>query len=199
MLKANSNDFFWSRLVDVVSSWGYDRNGIVFVSMPEQTLKEIAKIVVGNGLQIGGFVGISHCYLANSLKNSGTLCTIEANFKWHYIENPFLVANKLVRHFNLSSNSMLVCGYAIEQMNIFISQKAKFDFILLDGNHMYNDMVIEIDLSDKLLKPGGYLILDDIDFWQGPKSLYENFPLNYEKIPLDSRAGVLRKPNYIKI
>lgn len=191
--------FNWEIIINCLINWGYDREQVVDGSMPDQTLQKICKIVCGNGLQIGGFVGVSHCFLANALKNKGSICTIDPNITHRGIDDPLCAANRLIMNFNLSSNSMLICGYAMEQMRILGLHKVKFDFIILDGNHDFDHVLTETKMADSLLNPGGHLVLDDIDHWQGPKSLYENFPFNYEKIPLDTRAGVLRKPNSIKI
>jgi hypothetical protein len=200
MLKTNLNlDEFWDDLINCVVSYTSTQNNdsyheVFSGSMPKDTLRRLSLILSGNGLQIGGFVGLTHCYLANFLRKNGTLCTIDPNLTHRGITNPFFIMSKLVKKYNLSKNSILICGYAEEQMRIFFSLGVNFDFILLDGNHDYQSVLNEINLADKLLKPGGLLILDDIDHWQGPQSLYNDFPFLYEKIPLDSRAGVLRKP-----
>lgn len=186
-------DGFRSVLINHVVSWGCRRDQVEWGSMPEDTLRRLANVLTGNGLQIGGFVGISHCYLASSLaKNKGTICTIDPNITHNHTDNPMLIAVRLAIRLNLK-NSMFILGYAEEQMKILINQGAKFDFILIDGNHDENFVLSEVLLADQLLKSGGYLVLDDIDDWHGPKSVYMNFPLDYEKIKLDSRAALLQK------
>jgi predicted O-methyltransferase YrrM len=181
----------WNKIVDFAVLSGCNRQQVLEGSIPKDTLDKILSLVSGNGLQIGGFVGISHCYLSRNL--NGTVCTIDPNIPHRGINNPFLIIKKLVESYNLQKKSMLICGYAVEQMEILIKQKSQFDFILLDGNHNLESLKIEIELADKLLKIGGFLILDDIDYWDGPKKLYEDFNLKYEKIPSTKRAGILKK------
>ena len=187
----------WNKLLNTLVSYGCKKEEVISGSIPESTLKKIIKLVSGNGLQIGGFVGLSHCYLCHHV--SGNICTIDLNIQHRGITNPLFMAKKLVDEFNLCKNSMLICGDSVSQMKIFYKLGVKFDFIILDGNHGFDEVLKEIYLSDQILKYNGYLILDDIDFWQGPKLHYKNFPLKYEKIFLDDRAGVFKKPDCIKL
>ena len=183
----------WDELIDYSSGLGYDRDQIIWGSMPKETLLKLSNILSGNGLQVGGFVGVTHCFLAFILKDGGSISTIDHNLVHRGIEDPFIIMSKMVSYFNLSKNSMLICGYAEEQMRIFKSLNVKFDFIVLDGGHDYGSLVEEIHMSSSILKLGGYIVLDDIDHWVGPKMCYANVPKGYTKIILDSRAGVFRK------
>jgi predicted O-methyltransferase YrrM len=194
MLKVSGNSVtLWRDLVSCLVSWGHDRQQVIEGSMPEKTLQSLSGVLSGNGLQIGGFVGVAHCFLAASLKNRGSICTIDPNLSHRGIQNPFNVANRLVMEFKLSRNSMLICGYSKEQMRLFANLKAGFDFVLLDGNHDYQTVIDEIGLADAILKPGGYLVLDDIDHWDGPKRVYAGGIPGYNRVELDSRAGLLHK------
>jgi len=193
MLKCQPIDLFWQDLVDWLVFFGHDRNQVVCGSMPKETILRLSQILTGNGLQIGGFVGVAHCCLARMLSYKGTICTVDPNLTHRYIKNPLLVLFQLVQHFNLSSNSMLVCGHANEQMRIFAAMGMKFDFIILDGNHDYSFVANEIKLADPILKSGGYLVLDDIDYWDGPKKAIDETLPGYVRIELDSRAGLLQK------
>jgi hypothetical protein len=72
---------------------------------------------------------------------------------------------------------------------------ASFDFFLIDGNHEANYLEREIKRADKLLKPGGFLILDDIySFWTELQKIYESIDeTKYQKLGTDGRIGVLKK------
>ena len=51
----------------------------------------------------------------------------------------------------------------------------RFDFIYIDGSHMAKDVLVDAVLAWDLLKPGGYIIFDDYN-WYGPRSrLVPNF------------------------
>ena len=170
-------------------------------SMPEKTLKIISQYLKGDGLQIGGFVGLTHCYIANYLQGKGgSICTIDPNLTHRNIKNPVNIINQLVLYYEFVDNSLIVMGYAIPQMKIFERIGAKFDFILIDGNHDMNNVKSEVIQADKILKDGGIIVLDDIDNWEGPKSVYQNFPLeNYTKVICDTRAGILMKDVKIEL
>lgn len=193
MLKVNNLEDFWESLLKYCVDRKCDREQVSQGSMPKQTLIRLSQKISGNGLQIGGFVGVTHCFLAKALADTGSICTIDLNIQHRGIHNPLLIASDMAKKFELTNNSTLVCGNALEQMNFFKKLGVQFDFILLDGNHDYENIIKEVTVADEILKDNGYLILDDIDHWDGPKKLYFNFHLNYEVIPLDSRAGLLRK------
>jgi SAM-dependent methyltransferase len=58
-----------------------------------------------------------------------------------------------------------------------------FDFIYVDGSHIAKDVLMDAILAWDLLKPGGYIIFDDYN-WYGPRSwLVENYT---PKIAIDS-------------
>jgi predicted O-methyltransferase YrrM len=38
----------------------------------------------------------------------------------------------------------------------------KFDFIFIDGNHRFDDVLVDFYLSDQLVSPGGLIIFDDL-------------------------------------
>ena len=42
-----------------------------------------------------------------------------------------------------------------------IIEEHPFDMVYIDGSHNYEDVVSDIELTDKLLTPNGYLIMDD--------------------------------------
>jgi predicted O-methyltransferase YrrM len=62
-----------------------------------------------------------------------------------------------------------------------------FDFIYIDGSHMAKDVLVDAVLAWDLLKPGGYIIFDDYN-WYGPRSwLVPNFT---PKIAVDAFVRV---------
>lgn len=189
-----SSDNLYEKLLSYFAYLGHDRDQVREGSMPESSLKALSYILTGNGLQIGGFVGLTHVFLATALKGKGSICTVDFNQIHRGIVNPALTISKAIDFFNVSSNSILIIGDSNKQMKLFEKCNFLFDFILLDGNHDKENVLREIFLADKILNSDGYLVLDDIDYWEGPRSVYANFPLNYKKIPLDARAGLLKKP-----
>lgn len=192
-----TNEYSWQdAFILLVSQFRLDSEQVRCGSIPEPTLQKLCNYFVGNGLQIGGFVGLTHAYIANHLKNNnqGFICTIDCNVTHRDIKDPIKKLNFLVRHYGFDENSMIILDYAERTMKNYIKLGSKFDFVLLDGNHNYHNVLREIKLANNLLKKNGSIILDDIDHWTGPKKLFENFPLqNYKKIEIDSRAGLFKK------
>ena len=43
-----------------------------------------------------------------------------------------------------------------------LSKAGKFDFIFIDGNHRFDDVLVDFYLSDQLISPGGLIVFDDM-------------------------------------
>ena len=52
--------------------------------------------------------------------------------------------------------------YSIHVLSDFIRAGEKFDFIFIDGNHRFDDVLVDFYLSDQVLEVGGLMVLDDI-------------------------------------
>jgi predicted O-methyltransferase YrrM len=52
--------------------------------------------------------------------------------------------------------------YSIHTLSDFIRKREKFDFIYIDGNHRFDDVLVDFYLSDQVLQVGGLIILDDM-------------------------------------
>lgn len=197
MLKCEENKIYsWQNSLDFVCRRFFlDKKQVSAGSIPEGTLNLICQTVRGNGLQIGGFVGLTHCFFANYFRNTKNfICTVDSNERHRKIDNPFLIMKSAIDYYNLKSNSMSICGYGLQQMDIFEKLGLKFDYIILDGNHDLSNVVEEITIANKILNIGGHIIIDDIDHWEGPKSAYNFLHLkNYEKINISKRAGIIKK------
>jgi len=165
------------------------------VSIPLKVLEDLHPYFSGNGLQIGGFIGLTHLYIANHLKDkNGTLTTIDPNILHESVSNCFNIMSFLVNKYKVHTNSLLICGYSDPQVNILRQLGVMYDFTIVDGTHDEINVDRDVRLADSVLKKGGYMIMDDIDYWEAPKRYYNNFPLEgYEKIVVNPRVGVLRK------
>jgi Methyltransferase domain len=59
-----------------------------------------------------------------------------------------------------------------------------FDFMYIDGNHKFDDVIVDFHLSDQLLRPGGLAVFDDM--WMNSVRSATNFIVNnlpYEIVP----------------
>jgi hypothetical protein len=63
--------------------------------------------------------------------------------------------------------------YSIHALSRLIKQKKKFDFIFIDGNHRFDDVLVDFYLSDQLLSPGGLIAFDDM--WMASVRTVVNF------------------------
>ena len=194
MLKIERKEPTYADLINFQVKKGCNKKEICAGSMPPATLNKLLPYLKGQGLQIGGFVGITHCFLAIKLKTRATIWTVDPNLPHRGINRPFELAYNMASHYQLLRNSVFITNYANEQISIFQESGMLFDFIILDGNHDEKQVRNEVEECKKILKIGGYLILDDIDFWQGPKKVYNTVDnKQFEKIPLTNRAGLLKK------
>jgi predicted O-methyltransferase YrrM len=52
--------------------------------------------------------------------------------------------------------------YSIHALSDLIRQQQRFDFIYIDGNHRFDDVMVDFYLADQLMRPGGLIVLDDL-------------------------------------
>jgi len=91
-----------------------------------------------------------------------------------------------------------VGDFSIHALSDFIRKKEKFDFIFIDGNHRFDDVIVDFHLSNQLLHPRGLVAFDDM--WMHSVRSATNFIVNnlpYEIItqPVENML-VLRKTGY---
>jgi len=84
---------------------------------------------------------------------------------------------------------------SIHALSDLIREAAKFDFVFIDGNHRFDDVIVDFYLSDQILKPGGLIAFDDM--WMPSIQAAVSFVLNnrdYELIPQSSwNMAVIKK------
>jgi predicted O-methyltransferase YrrM len=51
---------------------------------------------------------------------------------------------------------------SIHALSRLIKDEARFDFIFIDGNHRFDDVLVDFHLSDQLVRAGGILAFDDM-------------------------------------
>ncbi len=129
-----------------------------------------------NLLELGFAHGVSSCYIATMLKNCGkghltTIDLINAHNRKPNIEE---LLNKL------DLEDYVSVYYEYESYNWrlmkFIEEYDSpiFDFCYIDGAHDWNVDGFAFLLVDKLLKPGGWIIFDDMDWSFGSSPSMKN-------------------------
>jgi predicted O-methyltransferase YrrM len=84
--------------------------------------------------------------------------------------------------------------FSIHALSDFIRHEERFDFIYIDGNHRFDDVVVDFYLSDQILKPGGLLVLDDM--WMPSVQTAVSFVLrnrNYKPVPQPVKNMIVLK------
>ena len=61
-----------------------------------------------------------------------------------------------------SKRFTLIEDYSIHVLSDFIRAGKSFDFIFIDGNHRFDDVLVDFYLADQVLEVGGLMVLDDI-------------------------------------
>jgi predicted O-methyltransferase YrrM len=70
-------------------------------------------------------------------------------------------------------NFQWIKDLSIHAITNFIKVKQKFDYIYIDGNHRFDDILVDFYLSDQVLNINGFLILDDM--WMKSSQLVKKF------------------------
>lgn len=106
-------------------------------------------------LEIGSYIGLSAMSMAKTLPKGGKIVTIE---KFDKIAE---IARKNFKKNGFSKTIRLIEGDAFEK-KAEIRKLGKYDMIFIDGNkERYDEYFL---LADKILNPGGLIIIDDSFF-----------------------------------
>lgn len=133
---------------------------------------------LSNLLELGFAHGVSSCYLASILKDCGEghLTTIDLISASNRKPN----INELLTKLNLQEYVTVYYEYESYNWRLmhFIEEfdKPVFDFCYIDGAHDWNVDGFAFFLVDKLLKKGGWIIFDDMNWSFGSSPSMKNIP-----------------------
>lgn len=147
-----------------------------------------------HALELGFYQGTGSCYMAGILEEigDGHLVGIDIDRPTEFM--PHIKAEDQLERCGLRERATLYwepCCYTTKLLNFLEeSPRPEFDFIYLDGAHTWSPDGFAFFLADKLLMPGGYLVLDDLRFsWGGTKRLSaQALKFWASRIPSDSWA-----------
>jgi len=124
-----------------------------------QFLEIIVKILNANCcLEIGRFTGLSSLCIARGLPESGKLTTIDNS-------DEFLsMAEKYWKMDKQETKIESIIGEGVDVLQSMIDRQQSFDFIFIDADK--NNYPHYYELSLKLLRPNGILIIDNM-LWHG--------------------------------
>ena len=114
---------------------------------------------VTRSLEIGFAHGYSTVWILDALdQREGAVHTAIDPFEksiWHGIG---LVQAGRVR---TTARFEWVADYSIHALSRMIRERARFDLIYIDGNHRFDDVLVDFYLADQVTRAGGLLIFDD--------------------------------------
>lgn len=158
------------------------------VSQAETLTAHIQKYNCENILELGFNHGVSTCYIAAALQNmgKGTVITIDKeSAKYHQpnIEDLLRQTGGLDRvtiYYESTSYTWRMMKF-LEQ-----DPTPQFDLCYLDGAHNWFVDGFAFFLVDRLLKPGGWIIFDDLD-WTYAKSPALSKTEFVKNMPIDEK------------
>ena len=127
-------------------------------------------------LEVGCAYGLSSLAICSALR--------ERPDAHHTIVDPFQTTDwksvgiNNLRCENLTFFSLIEEGSEFALPDLTRKQKGAFDLIFIDGVHTFDHALLDCFYSTKLLRIGGYLVIDDADMWGIPAvvSYLKNYP-----------------------
>lgn len=93
---------------------------------------------------------------------------------------------------------ILAQGNSLDLLPTLTAQNAKFDLLMIDGDHNYHTVKNEMTHVDALLAPGGVVVIDDYDGRWSDKDLWYAERAGYENVK-DATQRVETEKHGVKI
>jgi predicted O-methyltransferase YrrM len=144
-------------------------DGLPFMKLEQA--ERITSLMLANGstdvIELGFFHGVSTCYMAAALDGTGKEWSIVAIDKESALTLKPNV-DELLSQFGLRDRVTLFyekTSYTWRLMKMLEEDPTpRFDFCYLDGAHNWADDGFAFFLVDRLLKPGAWIVFDDIEW-----------------------------------
>ncbi len=144
-------------------------------------------------LELGFAHGTSTCYFAAALEEngSGTIITIDNKSARERDPNIFTLIqktklNNYIKPLFADSSYTWELMKIIEQQTIQGKCEPLFDFCFIDGSHTWEVDGLAFFLVEKLLKPGGWILFDDLDWTFNKSPSLQNTEF-VQKMPEDQK------------
>lgn len=128
-----------------------------------------------NVLEIGSFEGRSTCWiLKNFLQPDGTIICVDTfeGSPEHQPEHLSSLEARWKHNTGLSVGKNQICkpykNTSYNALAQLITEKARFDFIYVDGGHTASEVLTDACMSWDLLNVGGIMLFDDYQ-WPAPR------------------------------
>lgn len=181
--------------------------------------RPIAGLHIGNfvGVSLCHYIDF-----AKRLDSRSIVMSIDPNLPHRGIRNPQDKVISCLNYFGLQSNAILLTGFTLEKNasndgvkitpdydpSVEFSSELScenqlpmlsrimpnaFDFIVIDGNHEAEYLSQETSFAYRLLKSGGIMVMDDVD-WSSLGDVYRGLDRNlFEDFEFDGRVGLAKK------
>ena len=130
------------------------------IAQGAQLNRLIRQSQTNKSLEIGFFYGFSTIWILDALRSR--------RGSRHVAIDPFEITQahgvglQQVKRLSDAPSFEWIAEYSIHALSSLIKKNEKFDFIFIDGNHRFDDVLVDFYLSDQLLLPGGILAFDDM-------------------------------------
>lgn len=151
-------------------------------------------LIVKNGardiLEVGFYHGKSSAYFAAILEDLGRghLTTMDLPQAMERTPNIDVVLSKLeLSHRVTKVLSERSYTWDLGKM-VRANPRPQFDFCYFDGGHMWDDTGFGFVLVDMLLRPGGWIVFDDLKWTVAAAMDLDGAPKSWRRIPAEERA-----------
>lgn len=141
-------------------------------------------------LELGSAQGVSAAYICAALEanDHGRLLSVDIDTASYEPRPPELFARVGLSHradfvrVPDSSYVWLLREQVASQSDAAGNCEPLYDFVFIDGAHEFTIDGIAVVLAGKLLKPGGWLLLDDLDWTHSANANPGPFPMSAEQL-----------------
>jgi predicted O-methyltransferase YrrM len=154
-------------------------------------------------LEVGSWMGLSTRLMADYLKNNSVQGTVVAIDTWlgspehigdEKLETLYEQFVSNVRHKGLEDRIIPFRISSVQAAHYLKSKAVYADIVYIDAGHEYEAVKLDISVFWTLLKPGGFMLLDDYA-WEGVKKAADEHSRNCN-VPLQvsGALAMLQKP-----
>src|SRR5437868_6635763 len=154
----------------------------ITIAQGSQINQIVRQSEVFKSLEIGFAYGYSTIWILDALRSRTNAC--------HVAIDPFELTSwrgvglYQVKRLDLNANFDWIAEPSIHALSRLIQAQERFQFIFIDGNHRFDDVLVDFYLSDQLVSPGGIVAFDDM--WMPSVRSVANFirrNRRYEIVP----------------
>jgi hypothetical protein len=133
--------------------------------------KHTAKNVLEIGVSSGGSIKLWHDYFSNA-----TIYGIDITSNMDFIQEKTIINNDKIKLF------MSTDGYINDfVITNFLNKNIQFDFMLDDGPHTLESMILFIMLYSQIMTDDGILIIEDVQSWDWIDTLKNAVPTHLKE------------------